>query len=87
MAKYIIEAPHVPEECLEDLDKMSADAPEILDKFVWGCGKGEHKGWALVDAESEEDLMNTLPKSIQGKVKITEVSKLTPEQIKSYHEK
>lgn len=87
MAKYIIEAPHIPEECLNDLDEMSAEAPEILDKFVWACAQGEHKGWALVDAESKEELKASLPESVQEKVKITEVNKLTPEQIKSFHEK
>ena len=87
MAKYVIEAPHVPEECLKDLDKMSAEAPEILDKFVWGCAQGEHKGWAFVEAESKEALIASLPESVQEKVTVTEVNKLTPEQIKSFHEK
>ena len=87
MAKYVIAAPHTPEECLEDLDKMVAEAPDLLDKFVWGCAQGEHKGWAYVEAESKEELIATLPKSVQEKVKVIEVSKLTPEQIKSFHEK
>lgn len=87
MAKYVLAAPHSPEECLEDLDKMSAEAPDILNKFVWGCAKGEHKGWAYMEAESKEELVAALPKSLQGKIKVIEVSKLTPEQIKSFHEK
>jgi hypothetical protein len=87
MAKYVIEAPHIPEECLNDLDEMSAKAPEILSKFVWGCAQGEHKGWAYIDAVSKEEIISALPKSVQGKVKVTEVEKLTPEQIKSFHEK
>jgi hypothetical protein len=87
MTKYVIEAPHVPEECLNDLDEMSAKAPEILNKFVWGCAQGEHKGWAYIDAKSKEDVLAALPKSVQEKVKVTEVTKLTPKQIKSFHEK
>lgn len=87
MTKYVVEAPHVPEECLKDLDDMSAKAPEMLNKFVWGCAKGEHKGWAYIDAKSKEDLIATLPESVRSKVKVTEVNKLTPEQIKSFHRK
>lgn len=87
MAKYIIEKPHTSEECLDDLDSMLAEAPDILDKFVWGCGQGEHNGWALIESDSKEDLVATLPESIRGKFKVTEVSKLTPEEIKSFHRK
>ena len=87
MAKYVVETSHIPEECLKDLDEMSAKAPEMLSKFVWGCAQGEHKGWAYVDAESKEDILSALPKSVQGKVKVTEVNVFTQEQIKSFHEK
>ena len=87
MAKYVLAAPHNQEECLEDLDKMVAEAPDLLDEFVWGCAQGEHKGFAYIEAESKEDVIATLPKSLQEKIKVIEVSKLTPEQIKSFHEK
>jgi hypothetical protein len=87
MAKYVLAAPHTPNECLEDLDIMSAEAPDILNKFVWGCAKGEHKGFAYIDAESKDAVTATIPKSLQEKIKVIEVSKLTPEQIKSFHEK
>ena len=60
MAKYVVETSHIPEECLKDLDEMSAKAPEMLSKFVWGCAQGEHKGWAYVDAESKEDILETI---------------------------
>lgn len=87
MAKYVLAAPHNPEECLEDLDKMVAEAPDLLNKFVWGCAQGEHKGFAYIEAESKEAVTATIPKSLQGKIKVIEVNKLTPEQIKSFHEK
>jgi len=86
MAKYVVELPHIPEECLNALDEISAKGPEILEKFVWGCAQGEHTGWAYIEAESEEDIMAMLPESVEEKVKITEVSKLTQDQIKAYHE-
>ena len=87
MAKYVIEAPHTPEECLKALDETLAKGPELLDKFVWGCMQGVHTGYAYIDAKNKEEVSAMLPKSMQTKVEITEVSKVTPEQIKSYHSK
>lgn len=86
MAKYVIESSHTPEECLKALDEMLAKGPEILDKFVWGCAQGEHTGWAYIEAEDKESTCAIIPEFLQEKAKVTEVSKFTPEQIKSFHE-
>ncbi len=85
MAKYVIESSHTPEECLSALDELLARGPDILEKFIWGCAHGEHTGWAYVDVKNKEDAIDLLPKSLNAK--ITEVSKFSPEQIKSFHEK
>jgi len=86
MAKYVIESSHTPEECLKALDEILEKGPEILDKFVWGCAQGEHTGWAYVDAKSKDDASAIIPGFLQEKAKVTEVSKFTPEQIRSSHE-
>jgi len=86
MAKYVVESTHTPEECLNALDEMLEKGPDTLDKFVWGCHSGVHKGWAYVDADNEDEACAIIPKSSQEKTKVTEVSKFTPEQIRSAHE-
>lgn len=86
MAKYVIESPHTPEECLKALNEILEKGPEILDKFVWGCAHGEHKGWVYIEAENKDDACAIIPEFLQEKAKVTEVGKFTPEQIKSFHE-
>ena len=85
MAKYVIESPHTPEECLKALDETLAKGPEILKKFVWGCAQGDHTGYAYIEAENKDDASAIIPKFLQEKAKVTEVNKLTPEQIKDFH--
>lgn len=85
MAKYVIESPHTPEERLKALDETLAKCPEILEKFVWGCTQGEHAGWAYIEAEDKDDACAIIPEFLQEKAKVTEVNKLTPEQVKSFH--
>ena len=84
MAKYMIEAPHTGAECLEALDEVLATGAELLGKFHWGCMAGVHNGWALVEAESESAVRDTLPAAQRDSWSITEVTKFTPEQIEAY---
>lgn len=88
MARYMIESPHKPEECLKALDEELAKGKDILDKFEFGCKAGDHTGYALVDANTRNDALNKyVPKFIQEKARIVEVGKFTPEMIKSFHSK
>lgn len=88
MARYMIELPHKPEECLKALDEELAKGKDILDKFEFGCKAGDHTGYALVDANTRNDVLNKyVPKFIEEKARIVEVGKFTPEMIKSFHSK
>lgn len=84
---YIVESKHTPEECLRALDEVLDRGPDLLDKFEWGCGTGEHVGWAFIEGGDRSDVERMLPSSSIGRTRITEVSKYTPDQIRSFHEK
>ncbi len=88
MARYMIESPHKPEECLKALDEELAKGKDVLDKFEFGCKSGDHTGYALVDSSTRNDALNKyVPSFIQDKARIVEVGKFTPEMIKSFHTK
>ncbi len=85
MTRYIIESPHTKDECLKALDETLAEGPAILNKFDWGCGSGDHTGYAIVDAENESTVKNMVPGFLRYKARIVQVGKFTPDQIKSFH--
>lgn len=85
MARYLVESPHTKEECLRALDEILAEGPSTLNKFDWGCPAGDHTGYAIVDAENESFVKKMIPSFLQNKARIVEVSKFTPDQIKSFH--
>ncbi len=86
MARYMIESPHEPEECLRALDEELEKG--VLDKFEFGCKAGDHTGYALVDSNTRNEALNKyVPSFIQDKARIIEVGKFTPEMIKSFHTK
>jgi hypothetical protein len=87
MAKsYVIESRHTEAECLNALDRIVAENPQLLDKCYMACMSGNHTGWATVEAEDETKARNMLPSNLRGSAKITEVSRFTPEQIRSFHD-
>jgi hypothetical protein len=86
-SSYLVMVPHTAEECLKALDAMSSDSPKMLAKMSFGCMSGDHTGYAIVNAESEEAVKDMIPAAQRDKAKIVKVSKFTPEQIKKLHEK
>jgi len=85
MAMYLIETRHMPEQCLQDLDTVLAEAPKFLDQLMWGCGKGVHAGSTFVEADSEEAARRLIPNRLLSRTQVVEVGKFVPEQIRSFH--
>ncbi len=83
--KYLLETPHTKEECLKELDEILAEGKDVLNRFYWGCGKGDHTGYALIDAMSETEVKNLVPGFLRTKAKVVELAKFTPEEIRSFH--
>ena len=84
MTKYVIESPHTVEECLRTLDETLEK--DMLDKFVFGCNSGEHTAWAYVDADSEEEALETVPEFLRDTACAHEVTRFTSEEIAAAHQ-
>jgi hypothetical protein len=84
---YQIESSHTPEECLKALDEVLAKGPQNLAKYDWGCMSGDHRGWATIEAKSESEAQNLIPTSLRAKTRVVPVTKFSPDQIRSFHQK
>jgi hypothetical protein len=87
MARYIIESPHKPEECLKALDEELVKGTDVLGKFDFGCMAGDHTAYAIVDVNAKNDALKLVPSFLQNRAKIVEVGKFTPDMIRSFHAK
>jgi len=87
MARYMIESPHTPEQCLKALDEELEKGRDVLEKFDFGCKAGDHTAYAIVDAKTRDDALKFVPTFLQGKARILEVGKITPDMIRSFHTK
>lgn len=84
--EFLIESSHTPEECLQALDEVMEESPEILSEFRWACKSGDHRGWVFVEADSEEEALDILPESLRSKAKAIEVAEFTEEELRAAHE-
>jgi len=84
---YLLIMPHTAEQCLKALDDMEAASPQLLAKTDWGCMAGDHTGYLIVQAASEQAARNMIPAAERAGAKVIKLNKFTPEQIKSFHQK
>jgi hypothetical protein len=84
---YLVTSPHTPEECLKALDSVSAMGSKTLGKYEWGCLSGDHTGYTMVEATSEEEALKVVPPNLREKAKAEKVTKFTVAQIKGLHTK
>ena len=82
---YLIMSPHTKESCLADLDAVLAETPQLLDSIEWGCMSGDHTGYLIVQAESEDAARQMLPTSLRKDAKIIRLNQFSADQIRSFH--
>ncbi len=84
-SQYLIESPHTKEECMAALDSIAQQGKNMLNKWDWGCMDGNHTGYALVEAQNENEALRQVPENIRNKAKVHKVTKFSSEEINAMH--
>jgi hypothetical protein len=77
MNRYFIESPHEPKEC--DMLMKTVLAMGYLMHFDWGCKSGHHVGWAVIEAENQEQARLIVPPNVRSRARIIRVDRWGPE--------
>jgi hypothetical protein len=83
--RYLVIAPHTPEQCLATLDDIDQHDQKLLKKIEWGCAAGDHTGYLEVDASSEAEALKSLPEKSRAGAKAVKLVHFTPAEIKQFH--
>jgi hypothetical protein len=81
----MIQVPHTKDECMRSLDETLAAGTEVLSKYEFGCMKGDHTAYAMVNTQDESSARNLVPQFLRSKAKVIPVQRMTPESIKALH--
>ena len=84
-ARYLLISPHTKEECLQALDGVAAAGKDMLAKWEWGCMAGDHTGYVMIEAKSDEGAIAMVPEAIRPKARAIKLTKFTAEDIQSFH--
>jgi hypothetical protein len=82
MDRYLIETPHTGSECLALIKQINAQG--YLQNFDWGCEAGIHAGWAIIEAENEEQAHLAVPPLVRRRARITKLNKFDAIAIEHY---
>lgn len=61
MTYYVLEVPHAAEDHERAVTEVLRQAPGCQLLFFWGCRVGDHKAWAIVEADSHADALDNVP--------------------------
>ena len=85
MGDFMIQVPHTKEECMRSLDETLAAGTEVLSKYEFGCMKGDHTAYAMINARDEGTAQTMVPQFLRARAKIVPVERMTPESIRALH--
>ena len=83
MNRYIIESPHSELDCQHALSQVNTMG--FILHYEWGCKDGNHTGWAIIESDSPEEALLTVPSFIRHRAKVTKLSNYTPEDFSENH--
>ena len=86
MPKFQIVMPHNPAQCMEALEETLKHDADFHSQVVYGCHFGDCTGYALIEAESEEEARSKVPKTLDKRARVVGVEYVTPEEIRAVHD-
>ena len=83
MKRYLIETPHSAEECQRLINEIYAMG--YLANFDWGCKSGVHCGWAILEADREDQVRLAVPPLVRGKARVIQLNKYRRGTVEPLH--
>ena len=77
---YLIISPHRPGECSKAVDAISSLDPIELSQWSWGCSAGDHTGYLMIEAESQQAALMMVPESFRSRARVIKLEKHTADQ-------
>ena len=82
MQKFMIISPHTMQEC-KQVVKLTL-AAGYLSHFEWGCKSGDHNGYAMIEAESEQQALLSIPTVVRHKGRAIGVAEFDPKDVETW---
>jgi hypothetical protein len=82
MQKFMVISPHTHDECTSVIKQTLAIG--YLTHFWWGCKSGDHTGYAMLEANSADEALMSIPPMIRKKGRAIGLIQYDPEKVKHW---
>jgi hypothetical protein len=83
MKRFLVISHHSAADCIMALKQVHAIG--YLTHFDWGCKDGVHTGWAILEAETKEEAMLSVPTFLRSQAQVVRLVKFRAEQVEQMH--
>ena len=88
MDRYIVISEHTAEECRLAVKHFIQYHANFLTHFEWGCLDNDHHAYIILEAESHENALMSVPPLFRDKAKAIKLTYFKPkESIRDVHDK
>lgn len=83
MSRFLIEIPHEAEKvaCLKAVKVLQETGSHFLTHADYGCLDGVHKAWIIVELDSKEEALMTVPRAYRSNATIVKLNCFSEEEI------
>lgn len=78
MDRFIVISEHTAEDCRKAVKHFMLHHANFLTHFEWGCYDDDHTAYAIVEAESHEGAIMTVPPLFRDKARAIKVVRFEP---------
>ena len=74
--RFLIEIPHdpTPLACTRAVAALLRTGSHFLTHAAWGCKDNEHKAWIIMDFDSRQDALNSVPVDFRNLAKVVQLN-------------
>lgn len=81
MERFIVISSHTAEDCRVAVKHFREYHANFLTHFEWGCYDNDHTAYAMVDADTHEAAMMTVPPLFRNKAKAVKLVSFDPKSM------
>ena len=83
MDRYLVESPHTAQDCEQTIKQVAAMG--YILHYDWGCKSGVHKGWAVIESDSDTEALMTVPPFVRHNAKATKIDRYSLDDFRDLH--
>lgn len=81
MNRYMVISGHTTEECRQAVKYFAEFYAGYITHFEWGCKDNDHNAYAIIEAESHEEALMTVPSLLRNKTKVVKLTYFYPKKV------